>query len=79
MKNIVIIGCGQGIGFAAAKILSENHNVIGISRTENPEVENLNIKFYPMDILSILTKTMMYMLGLVVYIEATVYYCHKIY
>lgn len=52
MKNIVIIGCGQGIGFAAAKILSENHNVIGISRTENPEVENLNIKFYPMNILS---------------------------
>lgn len=52
MKNIVIIGCGQGIGFAAAKILSENHNVIGISRTENPEIKNLNIQFHPMDILS---------------------------
>lgn len=52
MKNIVIIGCGQGIGFAAAKVLSENHNVIGISRTENLEIRNLNIAFHPMDILS---------------------------
>jgi 3-oxoacyl-[acyl-carrier protein] reductase len=52
MKNIVIIGCGQGIGFAAAKILSENYNVIGISRTENPEIENLNIEFHPIDIIS---------------------------
>lgn len=52
MKNIVIIGCGQGIGFASAKILSENHQVIGISRTENSEIKNLNIEFYPMDILT---------------------------
>lgn len=52
MKNIVIIGCGQGIGFASAKILSENHKVIGISKTENPEVENLNIEFHLMNILS---------------------------
>lgn len=52
MKNIVIIGCGQGIGFSTAKILSENYNVIGISRTENPELENLNIEFHQMDILT---------------------------
>jgi len=52
MKNIVIVGCGQGIGLATAKILSENYNVIGISRTANPEVENLNIKFHKMDILT---------------------------
>lgn len=52
MKNIVIIGCGQGIGFAAAKTLSENHHVTGISRTENSEVQNLNIDFHQMDILS---------------------------
>ncbi|MFC3158381.1 NAD(P)-dependent dehydrogenase, short-chain alcohol dehydrogenase family [Chryseobacterium arachidis] len=52
MKNIVIIGCGQGIGFAAAKILSENHHVIGISRSKNSEVQNLNIDFHQMDILS---------------------------
>jgi len=52
MKNIVIIGCGQGIGFAAAKILSENNNVIGISRSENYEVKNLNIEFHQLDILS---------------------------
>lgn len=52
MKNIVIIGCGQGIGFAAAKILSENHKIIGVSKTENPEIENLNIEFHQLDILS---------------------------
>ncbi|MCX8526326.1 SDR family oxidoreductase [Chryseobacterium formosus] len=52
MKNIVIIGCGQGIGFAAAKILSENYNVIGISKTKSPEVENLDIEFHQLDILS---------------------------
>lgn len=52
MKNIVIIGCGQGIGFASAKILSENHQVIGISRTENPEIKHLNIEFHSMNILS---------------------------
>lgn len=52
MKNIVIIGCGQGIGFAAAKILSANNNVIGISKTKNSEVENLNIEFHQLDILS---------------------------
>ena len=52
MKNIVIIGCGQGIGFSTAKILSENYNVIGISRTENSEIKNLNIEFHQMDILN---------------------------
>lgn len=50
MKNIVIIGCGQGIGFSAAKILSENYNVIGISKTENNEIKNLNIEFHTMNI-----------------------------
>lgn len=52
MKNIVIIGCGQGIGFASAKILSENNHVTGISRTHNPEVEKLNIEFHQLDILN---------------------------
>ena len=52
MKNIVIIGCGQGIGFATAKILSENSKVIGISRTHHPEVEKLNIEFHQLDILA---------------------------
>lgn len=52
MKNIVIIGCGQGIGFATAKILSENYNVIGISKTQNPKVEQLNIEFHQIDILN---------------------------
>jgi len=52
MKNIVIIGCGQGIGFATAKMVSENNHVIGISKTENREIENLNIEFHQMDILN---------------------------
>lgn len=52
MKNIVIIGCGQGIGFAAAKLLSKQNQVFGISRTENTEVKNLNIEFYKLDILT---------------------------
>ncbi|MBV6881003.1 SDR family oxidoreductase [Epilithonimonas ginsengisoli] len=52
MKNIVIIGCGQGIGFAAAKLLYKQNQVFGISRTENIEVKNLNIEFYKLDILT---------------------------
>ncbi|WP_028121577.1 SDR family NAD(P)-dependent oxidoreductase [Epilithonimonas tenax] len=52
MKNIVIIGCGQGIGFATAKLLSENNSVIGISKTENSEIKNLDIEFHQMDILN---------------------------
>ncbi len=52
MKNIVIIGCGKGIGLATAKILSEQHKIIGISKTENPELNHPNIEFHQMDILS---------------------------
>ena len=46
MKNIVIVGCGKGIGLAAAKILAEQHRIIGISKTENAEINQLNIEFY---------------------------------
>lgn len=52
MKNIVIIGCGKGIGLATAKILSEQNKIIGISRTENTELNHPNIEFHTMDILS---------------------------
>jgi len=52
MKNIVIIGCGKGIGLATAKILCENNHITGISRTENPELNHPNIKFHQMDIIS---------------------------
>ena len=52
MKNIVVIGCGQGIGFATAKLLSENNNVIGISKSRNPEIEALNIEFNQVDIVT---------------------------
>lgn len=50
MKNIVIIGCGQGIGYATAKLLSAKHHIIGISRTKNPDLEGLNIQFHEVDI-----------------------------
>lgn len=52
MKNIVIIGCGKGIGLATAKILADQNKIIGISRTENPELNHQNINFHAMDILS---------------------------
>ncbi|WP_294286443.1 SDR family oxidoreductase [uncultured Chryseobacterium sp.] len=52
MKNIVIIGCGKGIGLATAKILLGEHRIIGISKTENPELNHPNIEFHRMDILS---------------------------
>ncbi|SMP10885.1 SDR family NAD(P)-dependent oxidoreductase [Chryseobacterium profundimaris] len=52
MKNIVNVGCGSGIGLETAKILSENHQITGISRTKNQEFENINLKFYEKDILS---------------------------
>ncbi|WP_294298912.1 SDR family NAD(P)-dependent oxidoreductase [uncultured Chryseobacterium sp.] len=52
MKNIVIIGCGKGIGLATAKVLSVDHRIVGISKTENPQLNHPNIEFYPMDILS---------------------------
>lgn len=52
MKNIVIVGCSKGIGFAASKILSQENNVIGISRTMTNEVHHHNMSFHNLDILS---------------------------
>lgn len=52
MKNTVIIGCGKGIGLATAQLLSEKQNIIGISRSSSPELQNLNIEFHEMDIIS---------------------------
>lgn len=52
MKNVVVIGCGQGIGFATAKLLSDKNQVTGISRSNNPEIDSLNIDFHELDILS---------------------------
>jgi 3-oxoacyl-[acyl-carrier protein] reductase len=50
MKNIVIIGCGQGIGLATATLLSGGNNVIGISRSHTAEIERLDIEFHELDI-----------------------------
>lgn len=52
MKTIVIVGCGSGIGLETARTLSEKYNIIGISRTKYPELDNINLKFYEKDILS---------------------------
>jgi NAD(P)-dependent dehydrogenase (short-subunit alcohol dehydrogenase family) len=52
MKNVVIIGCGKGIGLEAAKILSKDFNVTGISRSKTAEIENLEIDFHELDILN---------------------------
>lgn len=52
MKTIVIIGCGSGIGLETTKVLLENHHVVGISRTKNPELEDINLTFYERDVLS---------------------------
>ncbi|WP_407498706.1 SDR family NAD(P)-dependent oxidoreductase [Elizabethkingia anophelis] len=52
MKNIVIIGCGNGIGLRTAQILSQENKITGISRTENPELNHPNINFHQMDIVS---------------------------
>ncbi|MEC5174239.1 MULTISPECIES: SDR family NAD(P)-dependent oxidoreductase [Chryseobacterium] len=52
MKTIVIVGCGSGIGLETARTLSEKYNIIGISRTKHPELDNINLKFYEKDILS---------------------------
>lgn len=50
MKNIVIIGCGQGIGNATAKLLAQNNHIIGISKTKNASLNQLSIQFHEMDI-----------------------------
>lgn len=52
MKNIVIVGCSKGIGLATTKILSENHHVIGLSRTYNETLYHANITFHAIDVLS---------------------------
>lgn len=52
MKNIVIVGCGSGIGLATAKELQHSHYILGISKTKTPEIEQLNIQFFEKNILS---------------------------
>ena len=52
MKNIVIIGCGSGIGLATAKQLQNEVQIIRISRTETPGLKNVKLHFYQKDILT---------------------------
>lgn len=51
MKNIIIIGCGSGIGLATAKELQNSHRVLGISKSKTSELESLNIQFFEKNIL----------------------------
>ncbi|OWP83408.1 oxidoreductase [Flavobacterium davisii] len=52
MKNIIIVGCGNGIGLATMKALHTSHNVIGISKTCSNELNALDIQFYEKNILA---------------------------
>ncbi|WP_294281119.1 SDR family oxidoreductase [uncultured Chryseobacterium sp.] len=52
MKNIVIIGCGKGIGLAAARLLADQYHITGISRSDVPELQHPNIEFHRKDILT---------------------------
>ncbi|MFK7050029.1 2-(S)-hydroxypropyl-CoM dehydrogenase [Flavobacterium columnare] len=52
MKNIIIVGCGNGIGLATVKALHTSHNVIGISKTFTTELNALDIQFYEKNILT---------------------------
>lgn len=52
MKNIVIIGCGSGIGLTTAQELQHSHHVLGISKTKTSELVKLNIQFFEKNILS---------------------------
>ncbi|MCY7362596.1 MAG: SDR family oxidoreductase [Ignavibacteria bacterium] len=50
MKNIIIAGAGKGIGLNTAEILNPQNNLITISRNSTAELENLNTKFYQLDV-----------------------------
>ena len=50
MKNIIIAGAGKGIGLKTAEILNPQNNLITISRNSTAELENLNTKFYQLDV-----------------------------
>ena len=44
MKNIVIIGCGSGIGLATAKQLQNEAQIIGISEAETIAIMRTELK-----------------------------------
>ena len=51
MKTILVSGSSSGIGYAICKESKKlGHNVIGISRSINPELTALDIKSYSVDI-----------------------------
>ncbi|MFK7032719.1 SDR family NAD(P)-dependent oxidoreductase [Flavobacterium oreochromis] len=52
MKNIVIIGCCNGIGLATTKAIHQSHIVLGISKTYTTELDNLDIQFFEKNILT---------------------------
>ena len=50
MKNFIIVGAGKGIGLQIAKILSRENQVITISRNATTELDQLDTRFYPLDV-----------------------------
>ncbi|AMO20000.2 SDR family oxidoreductase [Flavobacterium columnare] len=52
MKNIVVIGCGSGIGLATLKALHNTDHIIGISKTYSTEFDSLDIPFYKKNIIT---------------------------
>jgi 3-oxoacyl-[acyl-carrier protein] reductase len=47
MKNIVLIGAGKGIGLATARLMSETHQVFGLTKSHSDELATLPVQLIP--------------------------------
>jgi NAD(P)-dependent dehydrogenase (short-subunit alcohol dehydrogenase family) len=52
MKNIVIIGAGNGIGLKTVEKLHDQFHVISVSRKRTPELDAFSTDFYEIDVCS---------------------------
>ena len=52
MKNIVIIGAGNGIGLKTVEKLHDQFHVISVSRKRTSELDAFNTDFYEIDVCS---------------------------
>ena len=50
LKNIIIVGAGKGIGLKTAELLTSAYNLFTISRNLTPELQNLDTRFYQLDV-----------------------------
>jgi NAD(P)-dependent dehydrogenase (short-subunit alcohol dehydrogenase family) len=51
-KNILIVGASKGIGLAVAQLLYSNYNLITLSQTLSPQLEQLGTQHIPCNILT---------------------------